>query len=93
MRTASSCTSRDERIAARLIAAIDSLIPGTAPIAIYAGRFEVAIEGKVEVSIDLTVYERLPDRAAVLAFNVLSTIQDVVVRSSRQPWPPASQPT
>ena len=47
----------------------------------------------MEVSIDLTVYERLPDREAVLAFNVLSTIQDVVVRSSRQPWPPASEPT
>ena len=85
--------SRDERIATRLIAAIDSLIPAYFTTSIYAGRLDMAIEGRVEVSIDLAVDERLPDREAVLAFNVLSTIQDVIVRSSRQPWPPASQTT
>src|SRR5262245_49251610 len=85
--------SRDERITARLIAALDSLIPASFTISIDAGRLEVAVEGEWEVSIDLAVDEGLPDREAVLAFNVLSTIQDAIVRSSRQPWPPASEPT
>jgi hypothetical protein len=85
--------SRDERIAARLIAAINSLIPTSCTTSIDAGRLEVAIDGNWWVSIDLAVDERWPDREAVLAFNVLSTIQDVIVRSSTQPWPPASEPT
>jgi hypothetical protein len=85
--------SRDERIAARLIAAIDSLMPASCTTSIHAGWLEVAIDGNAEVWIDLAVDERLPDREAVLAFNVLSTIQDVIVRSSTWPWPPASEPT
>ena len=44
--------------------------------------------------IDLAVAEGLPDRGGLRrAFNVLSTIQDVIVRSSTRPWPPASEPT
>ena len=35
----------------------------------------------------------MPDGEAVLAFNVLSAIQDVIVRTSTLPWPPASEPT
>ena len=85
--------SRDERIAARLIAALDSLIPAYCTIAVDAGRLDVAIAGKVEVSMDLNVDARVPDREAALAFTVLSTIQDAIVRTSRQPWPPASKPT
>lgn len=85
--------SRNERIAARLIAAIDPLIPASCTTSIHAGWLEIASDGNAEVSIDLAVDERLSDREAVLAFNVLSTIQDVIVRSSTRPWPPASDPT
>lgn len=85
--------SRDERIAARLIAAIDSLIPASCTTSVHDGRLDVAIHGNAELSIDLAVDQRLPDREAVLAFNVLSAIQDVIVRSSATPWPPASDPT
>jgi hypothetical protein len=84
--------SRDERIAARLIVALNSLIPASCTTSIEAGRLEVAIDGNWWVSVDLAVDERVPDREAVLAFNVLSTIQDVIVRSSSRPWPPASEP-
>jgi hypothetical protein len=85
--------SRDERIAARLIAAIGSLIPASCTTSIHAGWLEIAIDGNWWVSIDLAVAEGAPDREAVLAFNVLSTIQDVIVRASTRPWPPASDPT
>ena len=60
---------------------------------IDAGRLEVAIDGNAEVAIDLAIDEGVSDRDAVLAFNVLSTIQDMIVLSSSQPWPPASEPT
>ena len=82
--------TREERIAARLIAAISPLMPATCTTSIRAGWLEVAIDGHWWVSIDLTVAEGVPD---LLAFNVLSTIQDVIVRASTRPWPPASEPT
>jgi hypothetical protein len=85
--------SRDERIAARLIAAIDSLIPASCTTSIHADWLEIAIDGNAEVALYLAVAQGMPDREAVLAFNVLSTIQDVIVRSSTWPWPPASEPT
>jgi hypothetical protein len=84
--------SRDERLAARLIAAIDSLMPASCTTSIHRRWLTVAIDGNAEVSIDLAVDEDLPDRDAVLAFNVLSTIQDVIVRASTRPWPPTSDP-
>jgi hypothetical protein len=85
--------SRNERIAARLIAALTPLIPASCTTSIDAGRLEVAIDGNWWVSVDLAVDERWPDREAILAFNVLSTVQDVIVRSSTKPWPPAGEPT
>ena len=85
--------SRDERIAARLIAAINSLIPASCTTSIDAGCLEVAIDGDWWVSIDLAVAEGVPDHEAVLAFNVLDHDPGRDVRSSTQPWPPASEPT
>jgi len=85
--------SRDERIAARLIAALDPWLPTSCTTSIDAGWLEIAIDGTAEVSVALAVDARLSDREAVLAFNVLSTIQDVIVRDSTRPWPPASDPT
>ena len=85
--------SRDERIAARLIVALGSLIPSSCTTSIHAGWLEVAIDGDAWGSIGLAVDDRLPDREAVVAFNVLSAIQDVIVRASTRPWPPASDPT
>jgi hypothetical protein len=82
--------SRNERIAARLITAIDSLMPASCTTSIVDGWLEVAIDGHVQVMIDLSAAGDAPDR---LAFNVLSTIQDVIVLTSKQPWPPASDPT
>ena len=82
--------SREERIAARLVAAIHSLIPVWCVISIEAGRLDVAVDGRCEVSMALGWDDRDPD---VLAFNVLSTIQDAIVRTSTNPWPPASEPT
>src|SRR5690349_11596807 len=84
--------SRDERIAAPLIAAIEPLMPASCTTSIHDGWLEVAIEGHVDVSINLGA-GGLPGREAVLAVNVLSTIQDVIVRSSTRPWPPATDPT
>ena len=85
--------SRDERIAARLIAAINSLIPAWCTTSFDHDWLEVAIDGNAEVAVYLAVAQGEPDREAVLAFNVLSTIQDAIVRTSTQPWPPASDPT
>ena len=85
--------SRDERIAARLIDAIASLIPASCTTSIVAGRLEVASDGEWWVTVDLGPDTRLPDREAYLAHNVLDAIQDVIVRSSTRPWPPASDPT
>ena len=85
--------SRDERIAARLIAAINSLIPAWCTTSFHHDWLEVAIDGNAEVAVYLAVAQGEPDREAVLAFNVLSTIQDAIVRTSTQPWPPASEPT
>ena len=85
--------SREERIAARLIAALDPWLPTSCTTSIDAGWLEIAIDGTAEVSVALAVDARLSDREAVLAFNVLSTIQDVIVRDSTRPWPPASDPT
>jgi hypothetical protein len=84
--------SRNERIAARLIAAIGPLVPASCTTSIHDGWLEVAIDGHVDVSISLAAGE-LPGREAVLAVNVLSTIQDVIVRASTRPWPPAADPT
>jgi hypothetical protein len=85
--------SRDERIAARLIAAMGPLVPAYCTISIGGDELDVAIDGRWWVSIGLAVDERFPDREAVLAFNVMNTIQDVIVRHSTKPWPPASDPT
>ena len=85
--------SRDERIAARLIAAMGPLIPAWCTTSSHDDWLGFAIDGSVEVSIYLAVARGEPDREAVLAFNVLSTIQDVIVRTSTRPWPPASDPT
>jgi hypothetical protein len=85
--------SRDERIVARLIGALDSLMPSWCTIAIAGGQVVVAVEGIPDACIDLAAGEGAPDRDALLAFNVLSTIQDVIVRSSKQPWPSAVQRT
>jgi hypothetical protein len=82
--------SREERIAARLIASLDSLMPASCRTTIRAGWLEVAVDGEAPSSVALAMGERAPD---VGAFNVLSTIQDVIVRSSGRPWPPASDPT
>jgi hypothetical protein len=76
--------SREERLVARLIAGLGSLIPASCTTAIRAGWLEVAIGGEAPVSLYLAVGED-----AVLALNVLGTIQDVIVRSSGRPWPPA----
>lgn len=85
--------SRDERIAARLVAAIEPLLPAWCAIAIDAGWLHVAIHGRWEVSVALIASEGLPDQEATLAVNVLNTIQDAIVRTSTTPWPPASAPT
>ena len=85
--------SRDERIAARLIAAMGPLIPAWCTTSSHDDWLGFAIDGSVEVSIYLAVARGEHDREAVLAFNVLSTIQDVIVRTSTRPWPPASDPT
>jgi len=85
--------SRDERIAARLIAAINSLIPVWCTASFHHDWLEVAIDGNAEVAVYLAVAQGERDREAVVAFNVLSTIQDAIVRTSTQPWPPASEPT
>ena len=85
--------SRDERIAARLIAAMGPLIPAWCTTSSHDDWLGFAIDGSVEVSIYLAVARGEPDREAVLAFNVLSTIQDVIVRTSTRPWAPASDPT
>jgi hypothetical protein len=82
--------SRNERIAARLIAALDPLIPASCATSIHGGWLEVAVNGHWWVSIDLGVAQ---DQPAVLAFNVLNTIQDVITVSTTRPWPPASEPT
>jgi hypothetical protein len=85
--------TREERIAARLIAAISPLMPASCTTSIRAGWLEVAVDGHWWVSIGLAVYEGGADREAVLAFNVLSTLQDVIVRAATRPWPPAGEPT
>jgi hypothetical protein len=82
--------SREERIAARLVAAIAPLTPAWCTVSIDAEWLHVAIHGDVEVSMRLNVGDRAPEE---LAFNILSTIQDAIVRTSTRPWPPASEPT
>ena len=82
--------SKEERIAARLIAAIDALIPASCTVAIHPGRLDFAFEGRWEVSMGLGIDGRPPE---VLAFCALSTVQDAIVRSVRQPWPPGNGPT
>jgi hypothetical protein len=85
--------SRDERIAARLMAALVPLMPASCTTSIQAGWLAVAIDGHWWVSVCVGIDDRLPDREAVMAANVLNTIQDAIVRWSTRPWPPASEPT
>jgi hypothetical protein len=85
--------SREERLAARLVAAIGPLLPAWCALSIHAGWLDVAIHGDVEVSMGLVATEGIPERDAALAFNILNTIQDAIVRASTRPWPPASEPT
>jgi hypothetical protein len=54
--------SRDERIAARLVAAIQALMPAWCTISIDAGWLRIAIDGKTEVSVGLVADERASDR-------------------------------
>lgn len=82
--------SRDERIAARLVAAIETLLPAWCAISTDAGWLHVAIRGRREVSVALLPSDGLE---ASLAENVLNTIQDAIVRTSTTPWPPAIDPT
>jgi hypothetical protein len=85
--------SREERLAARLMAAIGPLLPAWCALSIHAGWLHVAIHGDVEVSMCLIATEGIPERDAALADSILNTIQDAIVRTSTRPWPPASEPT
>jgi hypothetical protein len=85
--------SREERIAARLIAALDSLIPAWCAISIDAHNLDVAIDGRWEVSMALDVAAGAPGGEASLAVQVLNTIQDAIVRTTTKPWPPTNEPT
>lgn len=82
--------SREQRIAARLVAALEPLFPAWCTIAIASDSLTVFVDGTFDVSISIGWDDRDP---ADLAFNVLSTIQDAIVRTSTNPWPPASEPT
>ena len=81
--------TKEERIAARLVAAIEPLLPAWCAISIDGDELHMFVDGRWEVSVALWT----GDREADLARNVLNTIQDAVVRTSTTPWPAATDPT
>jgi hypothetical protein len=74
-------------IAAALADAIQTVIPPRFGLHVVAGAIGVSVDGAPEVWISLSDGVSLEHREALLAGNVLSTLQDVIVRETSQPWP------